>query len=91
MISQHAQLFTLMAPFVKLYRALDGKSVNVPAYTGMIGSLLYVTASRLEIMFAACNRGKYYVGPKESHLLAVKILLRYLKGTSNLGSWYPRG
>ena len=67
----------------------DGKSVNSTAYRGMIGSLLYLTASRPDIMFSTCLCARYQANPKESHLSAVKRIFKYLKGTPNLGLWYP--
>ncbi|PKU76503.1 putative mitochondrial protein [Dendrobium catenatum] len=56
----------------------------------MIGSLLYLTASRLDIMFSMCLCARFQDDPKESHLSFVKRILRYLLGTPNLGIWYPR-
>ncbi|GKC08306.1 hypothetical protein Tco_0999916 [Tanacetum coccineum] len=56
----------------------------------MIGSLMYLTASRLDIMFAVCACARFQVTPKTSHLLAVKRIFRYLKGKLTLGLWYPR-
>ena len=57
----------------------------------MIGSLLYLTASSPDIMFATCLCARFQSDPKESHLIAVKRIFRYLKGTPNLGIWYPKG
>ncbi|GJV83312.1 hypothetical protein Tco_1523210 [Tanacetum coccineum] len=56
----------------------------------MIGSLMYVTASRPDIMFAVCACSRFQVTPKTSHLTAVKRIFRYLKGKPKLGLWYPR-
>ncbi|GJW32163.1 hypothetical protein Tco_0052195 [Tanacetum coccineum] len=56
----------------------------------MIGSLMYLTASRPDIMFAVCACARFQVTPKVSHLHAVKRIFRYLKGQPNLGLWYPR-
>ncbi|GJU99831.1 putative ribonuclease H-like domain-containing protein [Tanacetum coccineum] len=56
----------------------------------MIGSLMYVTASRPDIMFAVCACSRFQVTPKTSHLSAVKRIFRYLKGKPKLGLWYPR-
>jgi len=53
----------------------------------MIGSLLYLTASRPDIMFSTCLYVGYQANPKESHLIAVKMIFRYLKATKNLGCW----
>ena len=68
----------------------SGQSVNPSNYRGMIGSLLYLTASRPDIMFATSMCARYQADPKESHLAAVKRIFRYLKGTPALGLWYPR-
>ena len=57
----------------------------------MIGSLLYLTTSRPDIMFSVCLCARYQSCPKESHLLAVKRIFRYLKDTPSLGLWYPKG
>jgi hypothetical protein len=56
----------------------------------MIGSLLYITTSRLDIMHAVGMVGRYHFAPKQSHLLAVKRIFRYLKETMNYGLWYPK-
>ena len=56
----------------------------------MIGSLLYLSASRPDIMFSVCMCARYQVNPKESHLSIVKRIMRYLLGTINLGLWYPK-
>ena len=57
----------------------------------MIGSLLYLTASRPDIMFSVCMCARYQSAPKESHLKVVKRILRYLHGTSQYGLWYSKG
>ncbi|CAM8892868.1 unnamed protein product [Rhodiola kirilowii] len=59
-------------------------------YRGMIGSLLYLTASRPDIMFSVCQCDRFQAEPRESHVKAVKRILRYLKGTEKLVMWYPR-
>ncbi|GJW05726.1 putative ribonuclease H-like domain-containing protein [Tanacetum coccineum] len=56
----------------------------------IFGSLMYLTASRPDIMFAVCNCSRFQVTPKTSYLNAVKRIFRYLKGKPNLGLWYPR-
>ncbi|GJS95887.1 putative ribonuclease H-like domain-containing protein [Tanacetum coccineum] len=56
----------------------------------MIGSLMYLTASRPDIMFAVCVCSRFQVTPKTSHLNAVKRIFKCLKGKPNLGLWYPR-
>lgn len=80
---------TLMAPGSKIDP--DGKDVNLTNYRGMIGSLMYLTASRPDIVFSTCLCARFQAKPKESHLGAVKRIFRYLKGTPYLGLWYPKG
>ncbi|KAD4180449.1 hypothetical protein E3N88_29040 [Mikania micrantha] len=55
----------------------------------MIASLMYLTASRPDIMFATCLCACYQSKPRVSNLIAVKRIMRYLKGTPDLGLWYP--
>ncbi|GJU78965.1 putative ribonuclease H-like domain-containing protein [Tanacetum coccineum] len=74
-------------PLVKDEEASD---VDVYLYRSMIGSLMYLTASRPDIMFAVCACSRFQVTPKTSHLSAVKRIFRYLKGKPKLGLWYPR-
>ncbi|KAJ9551954.1 LOW QUALITY PROTEIN: hypothetical protein OSB04_015999 [Centaurea solstitialis] len=81
---------TPMAPPVTLDKDSKGKSVDVTLYRGMIGSLLYLTASRPDIMYSTCLCARYQAEPKESHMTAVKRIFRYLKGTPNLGLWYSK-
>nr|GEV43197.1 copia protein [Tanacetum cinerariifolium] len=68
----------------------DREEVDVHIYRSMIGSLMYLTSSRLDIMFAVCACARYQVNPKVSHLHVVKRIFRYLKGQSKLGLWYPK-
>nr|GEU58087.1 hypothetical protein [Tanacetum cinerariifolium] len=67
-----------------------GKDVELHLYRSMIGSLMYLTASRPDIMFAICACARHQVTPKECHLHAVKRIFRYLKGHPKLGLWYPK-
>ncbi|GJY45386.1 hypothetical protein Tco_0434449 [Tanacetum coccineum] len=69
----------------------DGEEVDVHMYRSMIGSLMYLTSSRPDIMFAVYACARYQVNPKVSHLHVVKRIFRYLKGQSKLGLWYPKG
>ncbi|KAJ9544387.1 hypothetical protein OSB04_024094 [Centaurea solstitialis] len=69
----------------------EGKDVDLRNYRSMVGSLMYLTASRPDIMFATCVCARYQAKPKESHLAAVKRIFRYLKGTPYYGIWYPKG
>nr|GEU73249.1 uncharacterized mitochondrial protein AtMg00810-like [Tanacetum cinerariifolium] len=68
----------------------DGEDVDVHTYISMIGSLMYLTSSRSDIMFAVCACARFQVTPKASHLHAVKRIFRYLKGKPHLGLWYPK-
>nr|GEW10482.1 hypothetical protein [Tanacetum cinerariifolium] len=68
----------------------DSEDVDVHIYKSMIGSLMYLTSSRPDIMFAVCACIRFQVTPKVSHLHAVKRIFRYLKGKPHLGFWYPR-
>ena len=81
---------TLMSTSTKLDKDEGGKCVDSKLYKSMIGSLLYLTASRLDIMFIVCLCARYQSCPKESHLLTVKRIFRYLKDTPCLGIWYPK-
>ncbi|XP_071714441.1 secreted RxLR effector protein 161-like [Rutidosis leptorrhynchoides] len=80
---------TLMATNVKLTLEGEGEPFDSTKYRGMIGSLLYLTASRPDIMFSVCLCARFQENPKTSHVEAVKSIFRYLKGTMNLGLWYP--
>ncbi|GKD53462.1 putative ribonuclease H-like domain-containing protein [Tanacetum coccineum] len=68
----------------------DGVDVDVHIYRSMIGSLMYLTASRPDIMFVVCACARFQVNPKASHLHAIKRIFRYLKHQPKLGLWYPR-
>ncbi|GKD84205.1 uncharacterized mitochondrial protein-like protein [Tanacetum coccineum] len=81
---------TLMETQKPLFKDEDGKEVDVHMYRSMIGSLMYLTSSRPDIMFAVCACARYQVNPKVSHLYAVKRIFRYLKGQPKLGLWYPK-
>ncbi|GJW36679.1 uncharacterized mitochondrial protein-like protein [Tanacetum coccineum] len=71
-----------------LLKDKDGEEVDVHLYRSMIGSLMYLTSSRPDIMFAVCACARYQVNPKVSHLHDVKRIFRYLKGQPKLGLWY---
>ncbi|GJW00170.1 retrovirus-related pol polyprotein from transposon TNT 1-94 [Tanacetum coccineum] len=74
----------------KLDEDKDGKAVDPSHYHGMIGTLLYLTASRPDLQFAICMCARYQAWPTEKHLNAVKRIFRYLKGTVHQGLWYPK-
>ncbi|GJV84434.1 putative ribonuclease H-like domain-containing protein [Tanacetum coccineum] len=68
----------------------NAKDVDVHLYRSMIGSLMYLTSSRPDIMFVVCACARFLVTPKVSHLHAMKRIFRYLKGQPKLGLWYPK-
>ncbi|GJU11160.1 retrovirus-related pol polyprotein from transposon TNT 1-94 [Tanacetum coccineum] len=76
---------TLMVPPNKLGPDLNGKAINETQYRGMIGSLMYLTVSRHDIQFSTCLCARYQANPKESYLIVVKRIFKYLKGTPSLG------
>ena len=66
------------------------KKVEQKIYRGMIGSFLYLTTSRLDILYSVCLCARFQSDPRESHLTAVKRIFKYLKGTTNLGLFYRK-
>ena len=81
---------TPMSPNVKLIVDLLGKSVDSSLYRSMIGSLLYLTASRPDISYSVGVCARYQVDPKESHMTALKRIIKYVKTTAEFGVWYSR-
>jgi hypothetical protein len=69
----------------------NGKAVDQKVYRSMIGSLLYLCASRPDIMLSVGICARFQAAPKECHLVAVKRIFRYLVHTPNFGLWYPKG
>jgi hypothetical protein len=68
---------------------IGGKFVDQKVYRSMIGSLLYLRASRLDIMLSVCMCARFHENPKEFHLRAVKRIMRYLIYTPKFELWYP--
>ncbi|KAJ9544644.1 hypothetical protein OSB04_024351 [Centaurea solstitialis] len=68
----------------------SGKPVDQKTYRAIIGSLLYLTSSRPDIVFSTGVCARFQCDPRDSHLSAVKRILRYLKGTPDFGLWYPK-
>ena len=79
-----------MSTSTKLDIDEGGESFDQKAYRGMIGSLLYLTTTRPDIMFSVGLCARFQSNPKISLLKAVKRIIIYLKGTTNLGLWYPK-
>ncbi|CAM8947874.1 unnamed protein product [Rhodiola kirilowii] len=82
---------TPMSPNDSLTKDESSPQVDPTLYRGMIGSLLYLTASRLDILFSVCLCARFQADPRETHVKAVKRILRYLKGTDDLCLLYPKG
>eukprot|EP00253_Pinus_taeda_P030563 PITA_30563 len=85
-----APMSTLMTTSCKLTKHDDSPPVDATHYRSIIGTLLYLTATRLDIMQAVGMVGRFQSAPKQSHLLAVKRILIYLKGTSDFSLSYPK-
>ena len=81
---------TLMSSSIKISRDGTGECVDHTLYRSMIGSLLYLSATRPDIMYSVCVCARYQADPRTSHLTAVKRIHRYISGTASLGIWYYR-
>ena len=81
---------TSMSPNVKFIVDLLGKSVDLSLYRSMIGSLLYFTTSRPDISCSAEVCAKYQANPKESQMIALKRIIKYVKTTVDFGVWYNK-
>nr|GEU98620.1 hypothetical protein [Tanacetum cinerariifolium] len=81
---------TPMSSKIKLTKDDEADSVDSSKYRGMIGSLLYLTASMPDIMFSVCLCARFQENPKTTHLEVVKRIFRYIRGTSHLGLWFPK-
>ncbi|GKB28863.1 putative ribonuclease H-like domain-containing protein [Tanacetum coccineum] len=81
---------TPMETHKPLLKDADDEDVDEHLYRSMIGSLMYLTSSRPDIMFAVCACERFQVNPKSSHLHAVKRIFKFLKGQVKLGLWYPK-
>nr|GFB70605.1 hypothetical protein [Tanacetum cinerariifolium] len=81
---------TPMAERPKLDEDKGGKLTDPIRYRGMVGSLMYLSASRPDIVFAVCMCARYQASPIDKHLLAIKLIFRYLCRTINMGLWYPK-
>ncbi|GJS69918.1 retrovirus-related pol polyprotein from transposon TNT 1-94 [Tanacetum coccineum] len=72
-------------------RDLSGEPVDQTDYRSKIGSLMYLTSSRPDIVQVVCYCARYQARPTEKHLKEVKRIFRYLRGTIHMGLWYPKG
>nr|GFB10000.1 uncharacterized mitochondrial protein AtMg00810-like [Tanacetum cinerariifolium] len=82
---------TPMSTEIKLTKDDDADFVDSSKYRGMIGSLLYLTASRPDIMFSVFLCARFQESPKTTYLEAIKRIFRYIRGTIHLGLWYSKG
>ncbi|GKC98154.1 retrovirus-related pol polyprotein from transposon TNT 1-94 [Tanacetum coccineum] len=81
---------TPMAERPNLDEDKGGKLIDPTHFHGMVGSLMYLSASRPDIVFAVCMCARYQAKPTDKHLHAIKRIFRYLKGTIHMGLWYPK-
>ncbi|GKB58111.1 retrovirus-related pol polyprotein from transposon TNT 1-94 [Tanacetum coccineum] len=89
-ISDSSLVKTPMVPPNNLGPDLASKLVNETSYRGMIGSLMYLTATRPDIQFSTVLCARYQSNRKESYLTTMKRILKYLKGTPTLSLYYPK-
>ena len=89
-MKDNSPVCTPMVTGCKLSKEDKSPSLDQTVYRSMIGNLLYLTASRPDIMQAVGLVARFQANPKESHMIAVKRILRYLKGTIDYGLWYPK-
>ncbi|GKD99745.1 hypothetical protein Tco_1387729 [Tanacetum coccineum] len=80
----------LMVEKSKLDEDPQGVAVDPTHYRGMVGTLMYLTSSRPDLVFVVCMCARYQARPTKKHLHAVKRIFRYLRGTVNRGLWYSK-
>ena len=81
---------TPMSPNVKFTVDLLGNSIDPSLYRSMIDSILYLIACRLDISYSVGVCTRYQANPKESHIIVIKCIIKYVKTTSNFGVWYDK-
>nr|GEU29562.1 integrase, catalytic region, zinc finger, CCHC-type, peptidase aspartic, catalytic [Tanacetum cinerariifolium] len=81
---------TPMVEKSKLNKDPQGKAVDPTHYGRMVGTLMYLTASRPDLTFAVCVCARYQAKPTKKHLHVIKKIFKYLRGTVNRGPWYPK-
>ena len=89
-MKENKPMSTPMVIGCKLILEHDSPKVDQMMYKSMVGSLLYSTTKRPDIMQVVGLMGRFQSAPKETHLKVVKIIFRYLQGTLELGLWYPK-
>ena len=81
---------TPMSLNVKLNVSLLDKSVDSSLCRSMIGSLFYLITSKPDISYSVGVCARYQENPKESHMIALKRIIKYVKTTANFGVWYSK-
>ena len=81
---------TPMSPNIKLTIDLLGKCVDSSLYRSMIGSFIYLTAGRPDISYSVGVCARYQANPKESHMIVLKRIIKYVKTTTDFGVWYSK-
>ncbi|GKB28539.1 uncharacterized mitochondrial protein-like protein [Tanacetum coccineum] len=92
-MSMMGKIDSVDTPMVEMNKPdadLQGTPVDATHYRGMIGSLMYLTSSRPDLIYVVCLCARYQAKPTEKHLNAIKRIFRYLKGTINMGLWYSK-
>ncbi|GKB48999.1 retrovirus-related pol polyprotein from transposon TNT 1-94 [Tanacetum coccineum] len=89
-LDSSASVDTPMVEKMKLDEDRQGKLVDPTYFHGMVGSLMYLSASRPDIVFVVCMCALYQAKPTEKHLHIIKRIFRYLKGTIHMGLWYQK-
>ena len=79
-----------MSALIRLDLNSEGKKVNEKLHRSLIRSLLYLTTSRLDILFSICICARFQSNPTKNHLKAVKRIFKYITYTAKLGIWYPK-
>jgi hypothetical protein len=90
-MKDYKPMSTHMVTICKLRKNDESKEVDQRLCRSMFGTLLYVTTSRLYAMKVVGQIARFQVEPKETHVLVVKRIFIYIKGTTNFGLWYPKG
>jgi hypothetical protein len=80
-----------IVPGVKLMKDEEGAKVNATMYKQLVGSLMYLIATRPDLMYVVCLISRFMANPTEIHLQAAKKVLRYLNGTMDLGIFLSKG
>lgn len=76
---------------IKLSKNDEGKQVDETLFKQIVGSLMYLTATRPDLMYSVCLISRFMSSPRETHMMAAKRILRYIKGTTDLGIFYEKG